>query len=187
MTGSDGIPAGSASRERYWRLRAPAPWPGAQAPAADWRPGSGPRPWARSAATRICTEMMRIGQAGWRDRQPRGLPPMTAHNACHGVESRPGMPKSQSATEGPASPCSIRGVFDRMGTLSSLHPVRLYTVGHSNQTLGQLVGLLQLHGINAVADVRSMPYSRRLPQFNRPELRRSSTTTASATCSLERS
>jgi len=53
---------------------------------------------------------------------------------------------------------------------STSQPVRLFTVGHSNQTLSQLVGLLQLHGINAVADVRSMPYSRRLPQFNRPEL-----------------
>lgn len=95
---------------------------------------------------------------------------MTANNGCHGVESRPGAPKCQSATTGPVSPCSIRGAFDRIGTLSSLHPVRLYTVGHSNQILGQLVGLLQLHGINAVADVRSMPYSRRLPQFNRPEL-----------------
>jgi uncharacterized protein (DUF488 family) len=57
-----------------------------------------------------------------------------------------------------------------MGRLCSLQRVRLYTVGHSNQTLSQLVGLLQQHGINAVADVRSMPYSRRLPQFNRPEL-----------------
>lgn len=48
--------------------------------------------------------------------------------------------------------------------------MRLYTIGHSNQTLSHLVGLLKLHGINAVADVRSVPYSRRLPQFNRPEL-----------------
>lgn len=69
-----------------------------------------------------------------------------------------------------SQPLSILSVFGRMGFLSSLQPVRLYTVGHSNQTLGQLVGLLELHGINAVADVRSMPYSRRLPQFNRPEL-----------------
>jgi uncharacterized protein (DUF488 family) len=48
--------------------------------------------------------------------------------------------------------------------------VRLYTVGHSNQTLSQLVGLLEQYGVHAVADVRSMPFSRRLPQFNRPEL-----------------
>jgi uncharacterized protein (DUF488 family) len=48
--------------------------------------------------------------------------------------------------------------------------VHLFTVGHSNQTLTQLVARLKRHGIDAVADVRSMPYSRRLPQFNRPEL-----------------
>jgi len=48
--------------------------------------------------------------------------------------------------------------------------MRLFTVGHSNQTLPQLIELLQTHGVGAVADVRSTPYSRRLPQFNRPDL-----------------
>jgi uncharacterized protein (DUF488 family) len=48
--------------------------------------------------------------------------------------------------------------------------MRLFTVGHSNQSLPQLIALLQSQGVNAVADVRSMPFSRRLPQFNRPEL-----------------
>jgi len=48
--------------------------------------------------------------------------------------------------------------------------MRLFTVGHSNQTLPQLIELLKSHGVTAIADVRSMPYSRRLPQFNRPEL-----------------
>ena len=48
--------------------------------------------------------------------------------------------------------------------------MRLFTVGHSNQTLPELIALLQSHGVNAVADVRSIPFSRRLPQFNRPEL-----------------
>ena len=48
--------------------------------------------------------------------------------------------------------------------------MRLFTVGHSNQTLPQLIELLNHHEVTAIADVRSMPYSRRLPQFNRPEL-----------------
>jgi len=48
--------------------------------------------------------------------------------------------------------------------------MRLFTVGHSNQTLPQLIAQLQRQGVNAVADVRSTPFSRRLPQFNRPEL-----------------
>ncbi len=51
-------------------------------------------------------------------------------------------------------------------------PGRLFSVGHSNQELPQLVALLRRVGVTAVADVRSSPYSRRLPQFNREVLER---------------
>jgi uncharacterized protein (DUF488 family) len=47
---------------------------------------------------------------------------------------------------------------------------RLYSIGHSNHDWTRLVHLLQSTGVNAVADVRSQPYSQRLPQFNRSEL-----------------
>jgi uncharacterized protein (DUF488 family) len=43
----------------------------------------------------------------------------------------------------------------------------IYTVGHSTNTFDQLVSLLRLHEITAVADVRSQPYSRLNPQFNK--------------------
>jgi uncharacterized protein (DUF488 family) len=46
----------------------------------------------------------------------------------------------------------------------------LFTIGHSDHIAGQLVSLLRLHGVEAVADVRSHPYSQRLPQFNRETL-----------------
>jgi uncharacterized protein (DUF488 family) len=46
----------------------------------------------------------------------------------------------------------------------------VYTIGHSTQTVDRFVGLLKMHGITAVADVRSRPFSRMNPQFNRPEL-----------------
>jgi uncharacterized protein (DUF488 family) len=46
----------------------------------------------------------------------------------------------------------------------------VYTIGHSNGTAERLLGLLNQHGITAVADVRSQPYSRFNPQFNREEL-----------------
>src|SRR5437868_1994000 len=49
---------------------------------------------------------------------------------------------------------------------------RLYSIGHSNHELARLVQLLQHAGVTAVADVRSQPYSQRLPQFNRAELER---------------
>jgi uncharacterized protein (DUF488 family) len=49
-------------------------------------------------------------------------------------------------------------------------PCRLFTIGHSQHELRRLVELLEEADVNAVADVRSHPYSRRLPQFNRPDL-----------------
>jgi uncharacterized protein (DUF488 family) len=47
---------------------------------------------------------------------------------------------------------------------------RLFTVGHSNHEPEVLLALLQGAGVTALADVRSSPYSRRLPQFSRPAL-----------------
>lgn len=44
------------------------------------------------------------------------------------------------------------------------------TIGHSNHELAQLLSLLRAHGANAIADVRSSPYSRLNPQFNRESL-----------------
>jgi uncharacterized protein (DUF488 family) len=48
--------------------------------------------------------------------------------------------------------------------------LELFSVGHSNHPIGHFVGLLQRHGITALADVRSTPYSRRHPQFRREAL-----------------
>ena len=41
------------------------------------------------------------------------------------------------------------------------------TIGHSTHALDAFVALLQRHHVTAVADVRSVPYSRFNPQFNR--------------------
>jgi uncharacterized protein (DUF488 family) len=49
----------------------------------------------------------------------------------------------------------------------------VYTIGHSNHPIERFVALLQGAGITAVADVRSMPRSRRWPQFGRMRLERS--------------
>jgi uncharacterized protein (DUF488 family) len=49
--------------------------------------------------------------------------------------------------------------------------VELLTIGHSNYEIRTFVSLLQKHGVTAVVDVRSSPYSRFLPHFNRAALR----------------
>ncbi len=46
----------------------------------------------------------------------------------------------------------------------------LYTIGHSNHEIDVFLGLLRQHGVTAVGDVRSQPYSRYVPQFSRDAL-----------------
>jgi uncharacterized protein (DUF488 family) len=43
----------------------------------------------------------------------------------------------------------------------------LFTIGHSDHEMAEFVSLLTRHGVNAIADVRSQPYSRFNGQYNR--------------------
>lgn len=47
----------------------------------------------------------------------------------------------------------------------------LFTIGHSVHAVEGFVELLKQHSINALCDVRSSPYSRYAPQFNRESLK----------------
>lgn len=47
----------------------------------------------------------------------------------------------------------------------------IYTIGHSDHNLEDFVDLLQRHGVDTVVDVRSQPYSRWVPAYNRETLR----------------
>jgi len=46
----------------------------------------------------------------------------------------------------------------------------LWTIGHSNHDLEWFIGLLHGQDVEFAVDVRSYPYSRHAPQFNREEL-----------------
>ena len=48
----------------------------------------------------------------------------------------------------------------------------LFTIGHSNHAIEPFLGLLRRHRIEAVADVRSRPYSRFVPHFSKAQLAR---------------
>ena len=56
----------------------------------------------------------------------------------------------------------------------------LYSIGHSNVAAERLIALLQQHGIRTLCDVRSAPYSRYNPQFNRENLAETLRTTSIA-------
>lgn len=47
----------------------------------------------------------------------------------------------------------------------------LFTIGHSNHPIEAFIELLHRHGVTAVGDVRSHPYSRYVPQYTREPLK----------------
>src|ERR1700743_2023752 len=89
------------------------------------------------------------------------------------MKNEQGSPKSPRAQRtGSTINRAIRG-------LSSLVPCaskqatslnKIYTVGHSNHPIEKFLDLLTRNEITAIADVRSKPFSRRNPQFNKDRL-----------------
>jgi uncharacterized protein (DUF488 family) len=57
--------------------------------------------------------------------------------------------------------------------MNPMSDISVLTIGHSNHQSMHLVSLLRAHGVTAIGDVRSSPYSRSNPQFNRTLLRES--------------
>ena len=49
----------------------------------------------------------------------------------------------------------------------------IFTIGHSTHPIDEFIELLQAHGIQSVADVRTIPKSRHNPQFNEDDLKAS--------------
>jgi uncharacterized protein (DUF488 family) len=50
-------------------------------------------------------------------------------------------------------------------------PCEVLTIGHSNHPVEHFLALLQGAGVTAVADIRSAPHSRHVPQFNHDALK----------------
>jgi uncharacterized protein (DUF488 family) len=49
----------------------------------------------------------------------------------------------------------------------------IFTIGHSTNSIDRFIGMLRDARISAIADVRSSPWSRHNPHFNRPDLKSS--------------
>ena len=103
------------------------------------------------------------------------IPRRAPHQQLPGLDRPLGAPEGLGAGGGLSMSKKSEGVmnsvsFARVEGPTGFKALHLYTIGHSNQKMSQLIDLLHQHRINAVADVRSIPFSRRLPQFNKPEL-----------------
>ena len=64
------------------------------------------------------------------------------------------------------------GTYFAAGSSMDVRPAEIWTVGHSTREAGEFIALLREHGIEILADVRRFPGSRRFPQFNEKDLRR---------------
>ncbi len=60
-----------------------------------------------------------------------------------------------------------------MAESKSFSGVRVWTVGHSTRSLEELVAMLESFGVRVLADIRTVPRSRKNPQFNTDALPRS--------------
>ena len=47
---------------------------------------------------------------------------------------------------------------------------RIFTIGHGNAPFQEIEGILQIHGVATVVDVRSVPYSKYSPDFRKSAL-----------------
>lgn len=54
--------------------------------------------------------------------------------------------------------------------MSAMGKATVYTVGHSTHSIEKFLALLETNEITAIADVRSHPFSRHNPQFNKETL-----------------
>lgn len=52
-------------------------------------------------------------------------------------------------------------------------PSEIWTIGHSTHSIDEFISMLQSFNIEALADVRSLPGSKRYPQFNKEALAKS--------------
>jgi uncharacterized protein (DUF488 family) len=49
---------------------------------------------------------------------------------------------------------------------------KVYTIGHSNYSTKYFLSLLKKHGITCIVDVRSVPFSKYTPQYNKDDLKK---------------
>jgi uncharacterized protein (DUF488 family) len=79
--------------------------------------------------------------------------------------SRTNKTKAASAAREPANAAKEKSA-PRHNVTRANSEVTVFTVGHSTRSIEEFLSILAAHGIERLVDVRSIPKSRRVPQFN---------------------
>ena len=75
-------------------------------------------------------------------------------------------PKAGAKQDNAARPSELLGESCNLLFLA----MKIWTIGHSTRTIDEFVSLLQANQIRLLVDVRSLPGSKRYPQFNKEAL-----------------
>jgi uncharacterized protein (DUF488 family) len=83
-------------------------------------------------------------------------------------QSKPKAPRPAKIAAKRAAPAKINSAAMTRAVAPGTNPDKLtvLTIGHSTRTIEEFVSILQVHGVELLVDVRSIPKSRRVPQFN---------------------
>lgn len=76
---------------------------------------------------------------------------------------RPKRPSQSTARPTPATSSDKTKSHDT-------HTPTIMTIGHSTHPIDEFISMLQAHGVHQLVDVRTIPKSRRVPQFNQDAL-----------------
>ncbi len=79
---------------------------------------------------------------------------------------RPHYPRPVSTEEAQFSPLAVYHASGPTKMDKDRNALTIFTIGHSTRPIDRFLELLQSHGIKQVLDIRTIPKSRRNPQFN---------------------
>jgi uncharacterized protein (DUF488 family) len=78
--------------------------------------------------------------------------------------------KPNPATAEYAATGEIVAAAGNVAGVNSTAKLTVLTIGHSTRTIEEFLSILKAHGVQRLVDVRSIPKSRRVPQFNSESL-----------------
>ena len=94
------------------------------------------------------------------------MTPKNKTKAARATGKRTAPAKTNSAVaKTPAAAESVAGA-KTAADANAAAKLTVLTIGHSTRTLEEFLSILKAHGVERLVDVRSIPKSRRVPQFN---------------------
>jgi Protein of unknown function, DUF488 len=95
------------------------------------------------------------------------VPPKNKTEAVGAVTKRAAPAKAESVASKRVTAGKEKAVAPHSVAPPNLSPsLTVFTIGHSTRSIEEFLSILEAHGVERLVDVRTIPKSRRVPQFN---------------------